>query len=445
MASTVAKSEKLHAKGLVATATPIAISYMAESAVLLTNTYLAGRMGVLPLAAVGLGAGILYPLTFAGAGLASTSSVLAASYVNSVFIKRRVLIAGALVCLGVAPLFVAIALCLLYALALFGIDKDLFDQASNYTIVASPLIPIVFMFSVYRAILTVEGKNSVIAHASYLSIAINAILAPVLTFSFDFGISGLAASTTISTIFMVAYVVFFTRNWRGGTTDSRGASGHELSTICKRYLTLGAPIALIGLLESGMFLVLTGMAASFGVGFMAAHALAISINDVVSALAFGLGEASTARLAFYRARTGGNDDLVIYRTTVGLALIVGTSSAFVVYILQIPILLAFVSETDYKYASSAFYTISFTFCLFLIFDSIQSVQYRALKGIEDVRVPFTLATISYWPVGVLLGAFLSTQTQLGGHGIWIGLLAGVATASLLFHQRSIQRLGYKST
>ncbi|CAH2935624.1 MAG: hypothetical protein CPSOU_6696 [uncultured Paraburkholderia sp.] len=440
-----AEPERLHARELASTATPIAISFMAESAVLLTNTYLAGRMGVLSLAAIGLGAGILYPLTFAGAGLASTSSALAAPYANSVLLKRRVLISGAIVCLAVTPLFIAVSFGLLYYLAIFDIDKELLRQSSHYMLAATPLVPLVLIFSIYRGILTVEAKSSTIAHASYLSVGINALLAPLLAFFMNLGIAGLAASTAICTFSMVAYVMFLTRNWKLESANVNCSCTSEIISICKRYLVLGVPVAFIGLLESGMFLVLTGFAASFGVGLMAAHALAISISDVVSALAFGIGEASTARLALYRARTGGVDDWPIYRATVGLAFVVGAIAAFSIYVLQRHILLAFVSANYYGYASEAFYTISPTFCLFVIFDSIQSVQYRALKGVEDVRIPLLLTSLSYWMTGVLVGIWLSTQTKLGRHGIWIGLLAGVTTAAVLLHLRSIRCLRSRSS
>ena len=72
---------------------------------------------------------------------------------------------------------------------------------------------------------------------------------------------------------------------------------------------------------------------------------------------------------------------------------------------------------------------------FQISDSIQVVFLGALRGLQDVKVPTILTFISYWCVGFPVSYFLGKEDMYGSFGIWLGLLAGLTTASVLLYIR----------
>jgi MATE family multidrug resistance protein len=58
-----------------------------------------------------------------------------------------------------------------------------------------------------------------------------------------------------------------------------------------------------------------------------------------------------------------------------------------------------------------------------------------LRGLQDVKVPTILTFISYWVVGFPVSYFLGKEEMFGSIGIWLGLLAGLTTASVLLFIR----------
>jgi len=63
----------------------------------------------------------------------------------------------------------------------------------------------------------------------------------------------------------------------------------------------------------------------------------------------------------------------------------------------------------------------------------------ALRGYKDTRAPMVIALIAYWVVGLPLGASLCFGAPgidaIGVHGLWWGLVAGLAVAALTLYAR----------
>ena len=78
--------------------------------------------------------------------------------------------------------------------------------------------------------------------------------------------------------------------------------------------------------------------------------------------------------------------------------------------------------------------------MFQVFDGLQAVTGGVLRGTGDTRVPAILHMVAFWCVGVPLGAFLGFRTPLRERGLWIGLVAGLATAAILQSWRVAVRL-----
>ena len=59
----------------------------------------------------------------------------------------------------------------------------------------------------------------------------------------------------------------------------------------------------------------------------------------------------------------------------------------------------------------------------------------ALRGLQDVKVPTLITFIAYWVIGFPISFFLGKEDAYGSFGIWLGLLAGLTSASILLFIR----------
>jgi MATE family multidrug resistance protein len=76
-------------------------------------------------------------------------------------------------------------------------------------------------------------------------------------------------------------------------------------------------------------------------------------------------------------------------------------------------------------------------------DGIQVLSAGALRGLKDTQVPMWLAVLSYWGLGMPLGAGLGLGLGWGPQGMWLGLILGLTAAAVLMatrFQRSSKRL-----
>ena len=68
-------------------------------------------------------------------------------------------------------------------------------------------------------------------------------------------------------------------------------------------------------------------------------------------------------------------------------------------------------------------------------DGIQVLSAGALRGLKDTRVPMWLAVVSYWGLGMPLGAGLGLGLGWGPQGMWLGLIVGLTAAAVLLGWR----------
>ncbi|WP_265734817.1 MATE family efflux transporter, partial [Marinobacter guineae] len=77
--------------------------------------------------------------------------------------------------------------------------------------------------------------------------------------------------------------------------------------------------------------------------------------------------------------------------------------------------------------------------IFQIADVIQVTCISALRGYKDTRIPMLIMLFSFWVVGLPLGYLLTFTDGLvpamGAAGFWVGLTAGLISASLLLGAR----------
>lgn len=83
--------------------------------------------------------------------------------------------------------------------------------------------------------------------------------------------------------------------------------------------------------------------------------------------------------------------------------------------------------------------------LFQLVDGAQVIALGLLRGVQDTAWPMVIAVLSYWGVGIPASYLLGFGLGLGGIGVWLGLVLGLACAGVLlmwrFWGRSLARVG----
>ena len=73
--------------------------------------------------------------------------------------------------------------------------------------------------------------------------------------------------------------------------------------------------------------------------------------------------------------------------------------------------------------------------LFQMVDGAQVIALGLLRGVHDTSVPMVLAAISYWGVGLPTAYVLGFTLEMGGIGVWLGLVVGLGCAAVLLGWR----------
>ena len=158
-------------------------------------------------------------------------------------------------------------------------------------------------------------------------------------------------------------------------------------------------------------------------------------------VAMGLGVASMVRVGNQKGLQNFKElrRIAFSIFLLGIILAIGFAVIFFIFHKSLPLLYVDLSDAQnyadnmevIKIAANLLIAAAF----FQISDSIQVVLLGALRGLQDVKIPTIITFISYWIVGFPVSYFFGTEEMYGSFGIWLGLLAGLTTASILLFIR----------
>jgi MATE family multidrug resistance protein len=77
--------------------------------------------------------------------------------------------------------------------------------------------------------------------------------------------------------------------------------------------------------------------------------------------------------------------------------------------------------------------------VFQLFDGLQAVASRALRGMKDTLVPMWIASLGYWVLGVGCGWILCFPLGYGAVGLWWGLSIGLMVTGVALLWRLLAR------
>lgn len=197
-------------------------------------------------------------------------------------------------------------------------------------------------------------------------------------------------------------------------------------------LHVGGPMAVTLLAEAGLFVGATLGISRLGEDVVASHQVAINVASLFFMVPLGLAMAITVRVGHAVGR--GDARGVRYAGFCGIGLTLATQAVSAVAMLGFPHVIATLYTHDAKVIALAAQLIVLA-GVFQFSDGIQVAANGALRGLKDTRVPMLITVFAYWGVGMPVGWWLGFHRQLGAHGVWMGLIAGLTVAAVLLFVR----------
>lgn len=436
----------LRAEGqqLLNIAIPLAAAYLAELAMFVTTKIVVGRLGYQELAAVGIAGALSFEILVILMGLLSIVGVLAAQAEGAgrKHDAGEAVRQGFIVATAIGLPATALVWNLGNILDLAGQDPAVVALANPYLHALSGFVLPVLWFAVLRNFVAALARTGTVMVITVAAVALNYVLTLALVNGGGglpaLGLAGAGWATTIVSWAMFACLtlfVFRTPALRGyGVFSGRFRLKYR---VCAELIRLGLPVAGLVTLEAGLFVAVAVLSGVIGVTTLAACEILMSWVGVPFVIALGLAEATMVRVAHAAGRnsTAGARNAGLLGMAIGIIVL----GLMVVIPLNMsgPLVRMFIRPDDPGFAEVARITgeLLIIVAIFQVFDGLQAIASRALRGIKDTVAPLWLAAIGYWVLGIGGGSWLAFPMQQDGRGLWWGLALGLILTGVLLAWR----------
>lgn len=409
----------------------------------LVDAVMLGRVSSADLAAGGLGNFYFFGIGIIGIGILMALDPVIAQGVGA---KDEGQIArgiqrGVLMTVIVAAVVSVLFIPARHVLALLRQPADVVPLAGAYVLWSIPGMLPFFAFNMLRQTLQAFHRVTPVVVGVVVGNIANAALNWVLIFgNLGFeprGVVGSSIATSISRWVMA--VVVLAGAWpQLKPYLLRWDPDSLLPAPLLRMFRLGLPVGLQFLAEAGAFGMTTVMTGWMGTTVLAGHEIALSLASMTFMVPMGVAAAAAVMVG----HAIGRGDMAASRRDAVAALVVGVGfmALCAVVFALVPEALAGVYTRDAATFALAASLIPVA-AVFQVFDGTQVVSASILRGAGDTRVPAILHGLSFWAVGIPLGALIAFGFDQGAIGLWWGLTAGLAAAAVLQLRRVRVKLG----
>ena len=118
--------------------------------------------------------------------------------------------------------------------------------------------------------------------------------------------------------------------------------------------------------------------------------------------------------------------------SIRIAILYGVFCALCFVLLRHQLPLIFTDEPEVLKIASGLLILG---AVFQISDSVQAVAIGILRGMQDIKYPTIVATISYWLFGIPVGYILACNLNMRANGVWIGFITCLTLVSVFLYFR----------
>ena len=326
-------------------------------------------------------------------------------------------------------------------LMFLGQSEDLSQSAHEYLrIMAFVMFPALLDVTL-RCYLTGLKHTNIVLWATVSGLICKSVIGWLFVFGNfgcpELGIEGAALSTLAGTLVILIFFVWHAQRYFPQHELFKNIWKPDVAAL-RRIFTLGLPIGLTYLAESGLFSGVTIMVGWIGEIEVASHGIAMQIMAITFMVHLGISQIATTLIGNAYGR---EDSLEVLRRIGICAVSMSSAFAFMIIIvfLSVPesLLSLFIdnSNPDSVAILSIGVSLMIIAACFQLTDGLQAVGLGLLRGMQDVKVPFIIALVSYWGVGFTTSYLLGIKFSYGPQGVWLGLVTGLAIASVLLLTR----------
>ncbi|MCB1342601.1 MAG: MATE family efflux transporter [Pseudooceanicola sp.] len=439
-----------HTRTILALGLPLIGGHLAQFAIGLTDTVMLGWYGVAPLAAQTLAGSYFFVFFMLGSGfaLAVMPLVAAKAAAGDETGLRRATRMGLWLSLAFAIAAMPAMWWAESILRALGQSDQIASDAATYLRIAGwGLIPALLVM-VLKSYLAALERTQVVLWITLLAALTNGLANYALIFGHwgapELGLRGAAiASVASQSVALVAVVIYaaralpqhalFRRLWRGD------------AQMLARVFRLGLPIGLTMLSEVSLFSASAFMMGWLGTVPLAAHGIVITVASGTFMVHLGLSNVATIRAGAAYGRGERQELARGARAVTALSLVFAVATITAFLTVPGPILSQFLAADDPARAEIVATGVALLAiaALFQLVDGAQVIALGLLRGVQDTAVPMLVAVFAYWAIGIPASYTLGFTLGLGGPGIWLGLVFGLACAGvflmLRFWSRSVHR------
>ncbi|WP_299620108.1 MATE family efflux transporter [uncultured Tenacibaculum sp.] len=429
-------------------AAPVMLGMLGHTFVSFIDNIMVGQLGTAELAAVSLGNSFMFIAMSLGIGFSTAITPLIAEADAAENFKeaKSTFKHGLFLCTSLGILMFLMVFFSKPLLYFMKQPDEVVELAIPYlNLVAFSLIPLI-VFQAFKQFSDGMSMTRYPMYATIIANVANVILNYLLIFGkFGFpemGIVGAAYGTLLSRFVMVLYLWWLlTKKERTKRLVTNIKFFILDKLMLKKIISLGAPSAMQMFFEVAIFTAAIWLSGLLGKNPQAANQIALNLSSMTFMVAMGLSVAAMVRVGNQK---GLQNYIELRRIAfsiflLGVILAVGFAIIFFSFHKILPNVYVDLNDAQnyadnmevIKIASSLLIAAAF----FQISDSIQVMVLGALRGLQDVAIPTIITFISYWLIGFPVSYFLGKEDMYGSFGIWLGLLAGLTSASILLFLR----------
>ena len=429
---------------------PVIMGMLGHTFVGLVDNIMVGQLGSAELAAVSLGNSFFFVAMSLGIGFSTAITPLVAEADSENNFKK-----------GKSAFKHGLFLCIVLSLLLFGMIllakplMYLMEQPEEVVLLTMPYLDIIAIslipLIIFQGFKQFSDGLSLTKHAMYATIVGNLInigLNYILIFGKlgfpKMGIVGAGVGTLVSRLAMIAIIWTLLKNDKKASAFVTHIRLFILdSTMMKKIINLGFPSAMQMFFEVAIFTSAIWLSGLLGKNAQAANQIALNLSSMTFMIAMGLSVTAMIRVGNQKGLRNYEELQRIAKSIFLMGIMFASVFALLFLIFHdiFPALYLDLDDvnnySDNQEVVSIASKLLLVAALFQISDSAQVIFLGALRGLQDVKIPTVLTFIAYWMIGFPTSYFLGKETAYGSTGIWIGLLVGLASASIFLYLRFI--------
>lgn len=201
---------------------------------------------------------------------------------------------------------------------------------------------------------------------------------------------------------------------------------------------VGWPIGCMYVIEVALLSVLTFMMGRVSVDALAANRIARQFLLMGLMFVFAISQVTTVQVgqAVGRKDKIGINRAILANLTFGCVVTVLIAICYVVFAKDFVAL--DVNIRDSHLAMLTHYAVIFLMLAGFaqVFDTLRFIAIGALRGLKDTKIPMYVSILTFWCIALPIAWLMCFALQLGGIGLWIGLLVGILSGAIILLRRS---------